>query len=238
MDRSTTSTPRRSRLRWTSASGSRRPGEHLVVTTTSSRRRPLSPRARPTLGSLPSAWAVSRWRSPAASAQRTASSPARPSGTCHPPRPTSGIWLPSASTRARPSGVTVAAAIRGSWTPGRDLSFEGSERPRWVTLLAMSAAARSTSTWASVGDHRAAGPGAVPRPPPRPGAGRGVASSRQAGRALAAGRLRARPQPDPALGSVAMEMLAVLAMAPSSCPGRARCPDDLAIEIAGDHWPP
>jgi protease PrsW len=27
-------------------------------------------------------------------------------------------------------------------------------------------------------------------------------------------------------------------MAPSSCPGCARCLDDVAVEIAGDHWPP
>jgi hypothetical protein len=62
-----------------------------------------------------------------------------PSGTCHTPSPSSGISLPSASTRARPSAVTVPAAITHSWTPGRDLpsrvaSARAASPPRDVSL--------------------------------------------------------------------------------------------------------
>src|SRR3954449_8944655 len=44
-------------------------------------------------------------RYPSSSAQRTALTVVGPLGTCHTPRPRSGIWLPSASTRTRASVV-------------------------------------------------------------------------------------------------------------------------------------
>src|ERR1700761_5259325 len=45
-------------------------------------------------------------RYPRSSAQRTAFTQAAPLGTCQTPKPSMGIWFPSASTRTRPSGVT------------------------------------------------------------------------------------------------------------------------------------
>src|SRR5260370_39570878 len=44
-------------------------------------------------------------RYPSSSAQRTALTVVGPLGTCHTPRPRSGIWPPSASTRTRASVV-------------------------------------------------------------------------------------------------------------------------------------
>ena len=89
-----------------SLSGSRRPGWNFVVMNTSSRAMPLSRSARPTLDSFPYACAVSMWRYPTSSAARTACAHSGPSGTCHTPSPSSGITVPSARTRPRPSGVS------------------------------------------------------------------------------------------------------------------------------------
>ena len=88
--------------------GSRRPGWNFVVMNTSSRAMPLSRSARPTLASLPYACAVSMWRYPSSSAARTACTHAGPSGTCQTPSPSSGITVPSARTRPRPSAVKSA----------------------------------------------------------------------------------------------------------------------------------
>src|SRR5437899_745199 len=78
---------------------------------TSSRGIPLSRNPCPTLSSLPYACAVSICRYPTSSAQPTASAHSRPFGICQTPRPTSGISLPSASTRALPSAVTTSVDI-------------------------------------------------------------------------------------------------------------------------------
>src|SRR3954452_14211081 len=50
------------------------------------------------------------WREPSSSAQRTAFSHSGPSGTCQTPRPSTGIWLSSASTRA----VMATPSVSGS----------------------------------------------------------------------------------------------------------------------------
>src|SRR6184192_1608853 len=50
-------------------------------------------------------------RYPSSSAHRTALTHSAPLGTCQTPRPSIGSWLPSASTRARPSSVTGLVAM-------------------------------------------------------------------------------------------------------------------------------
>src|SRR5260370_1519227 len=76
-----------------------------------SRGTPLSRSPRPTLSSLPYAWAVSMCRYPSSRAHRTALTHCAPLGTCQTPRPSIGISLPSASTRARPSAVTALVVM-------------------------------------------------------------------------------------------------------------------------------
>src|SRR6266567_3736616 len=58
-------------------------------------------------------------RYPSSSAQRTAFTHSGPLGICQTPRPSMGIWLPSARMRARPSALTALAVIDGrSFAPG------------------------------------------------------------------------------------------------------------------------
>src|SRR5258706_12767071 len=75
---------------------------------TSSRGTPLSFNARPTLSSLPYAWAVSMWRYPSSRAHRTELTVVGPFGICHTPRPSSGIWFSSASVRSCLSKLWVS----------------------------------------------------------------------------------------------------------------------------------
>src|SRR5258706_12202304 len=75
---------------------------------TSSRGTPLSFNARPTLSSLPYAWAVWMRRYPSSRAHRTELTVVGPFGICHTPRPSSGIWFPSASVRSCLSKLWVS----------------------------------------------------------------------------------------------------------------------------------
>ena len=83
---------------------------------TSSRGTPLSRSPCPTLASSPYAWAVSICRYPSPSAHRTASTHARPLGTCQTPRPSIGIELPSLSSRP-PAESNVTSIMRKSGFP-------------------------------------------------------------------------------------------------------------------------
>src|SRR2546423_2664105 len=94
--RSTCSRPSAARLS-SSVSRSRpaRSGQSFVVTNTSPRGTPPAASTRPTSRSLPYMYAVSTWRYPSSSAERTARSTAPPRA-CHVPSPSMGICTPGA----------------------------------------------------------------------------------------------------------------------------------------------
>jgi hypothetical protein len=87
------------------------------------------------------------WRYPSSSADWTASTHACPLGTCQTPRPSMGMCMPSARTRARPSAVTELADIRRSVTLATAVRHDAIAARRW--LSAQHASSRSACSGAS-----------------------------------------------------------------------------------------